>query len=135
MPHRYFVRLKDAESLAKRLGATLSGGETLALVGPLGSGKTTFTKALAKTLHIHQSVVSPTFILMSRYHGWANVQGKKKPIWLYHLDLYRTKDLAEVKALGLSEVWSDPSAIVAIEWADKIKALLPKNTITIKFSR
>lgn len=130
MKKRYSIRLEQAEELAKELAPELKGGEILALVGPLGSGKTTFTKALAKQLKIRGHVTSPTFIIMNRYA--ARVQGK--PVWFYHLDLYRTKNFRETAALGIQEIWGKPETIAIIEWADKIKSHLPKKTITVTFS-
>jgi tRNA A37 threonylcarbamoyladenosine biosynthesis protein TsaE len=50
------------------------------------------------------------------------------------MDLYRTKTFREVKALGITEIWGKPNVVTVIEWADKIKAHLPKKTIHINFS-
>jgi tRNA threonylcarbamoyladenosine biosynthesis protein TsaE len=101
----------------------------LALIGPLGSGKTTFSQALAKELKVKDVVSSPTFVIMNQYRGRLG----KKAAHLLHLDLYRTKSLKEVKALGLMEMWGQPDTVTIIEWADKIKKILPKNSIFIKF--
>ncbi len=121
--------LTEAEGLAKKLAKNLKGGEILALIGPLGSGKTTFTKALAKELKIRAVVSSPTFVIMNQYQGILN----KKVAYLLHLDLYRTTSLKEVRALGLMESLGRQDTITVIEWADKIKKILPPNTIIIKF--
>lgn len=129
MKHVYYTTLKQIPDLAKELAEQLKGGEILALIGPLGSGKTTFSKALAKEFKVKDTVSSPTFVIMNQYRGSLN----RKTLHFYHLDLYRTKDLREVKALGLMEIWGQPSTLTLIEWADKIKKTLPKNTITIKF--
>ena len=123
------VTLAEAELLAGQIAKQLKGGEILALVGPLGSGKTTFTKALAKNLKVKENVPSPTFVIMNRYTGRL----RKKSVYLFHLDLYRTKSLKEIKALGLLEFWGKPGTITVIEWADKIKKLLPSKNIVIKF--
>lgn len=124
------VRLKDARLLAKRLSKRLKGGEILGLVGPLGSGKTVFAKALAKGLKVRQKVASPTFTLM---HPFPARLANKKPITLYHLDLYRTKTFREVKALGITEAWGKKNTVTLIEWADKIRKYLPKKTFYIQF--
>ncbi len=124
------VKLANVEILAKKLAGQLKGGDILALSGPLGSGKTTFTKALAKFLHVKGHVTSPTFVIMHQYLGSIN----RRRIYIYHLDLYRTKGLAEVKALGLTEFWGQPGTITIIEWAEKINKILPANSIRIKFS-
>ncbi len=129
MKPKAIITVSLAANLAKNLAKQLKGGEILALVGPLGSGKTTFTKALAKQLKVKDTVSSPTFVIMNHYRARLN----KQPLRLFHLDLYRTKNLREVKALGLMEIWGRPGTVTVIEWADKIKKILPKNIITIEF--
>ena len=100
----------------------------IALSGELGSGKTTFVQGLARGLGIKKRVLSPTFILMRqyaiRYMPYAN---------FYHVDLYRVENEKDVRGLGLSEIWSNPENIVAIEWAEKIKKILPKRRWEIYF--
>lgn len=125
-------KLDDIPKLALKIAKTLKGGETLALIGPLGAGKTTFTQLLAKALGVKTHVTSPTFIIMNRYR--AKLPKLQTPIHLYHLDLYRTKDIHEVNALGLMHIWGQPNTITVIEWADKIKAHLPKHSIVITFT-
>lgn len=120
--------LPQIPKLAKHIARTLKGGEILALIGPLGSGKTAFTKTLGKELKIRQRITSPTFTLMNRYKF-----KKQKNLWLYHLDIYRLKNFKEVQALGLLEIWGEKNNVVVIEWADKIKKYLPKNSKNIYF--
>lgn len=123
------VTLDAIPALARATAAKLKGGEILALVGPLGSGKTTFAKALGKQLKIKQKITSPTFVLLRIFP----FKLKSKPAVLYHLDLYRTKNFKEVKALGLLEIWGKPNTITVIEWGNKIKKYLPAKTIIVKF--
>jgi tRNA threonylcarbamoyladenosine biosynthesis protein TsaE len=130
MKKSYFIKLADSKALARKIAPRLHGGEILALIGPLGSGKTTFTKELAGRLKVKTKVTSPTFTLMHRFPAKV---GKTK-IFLYHLDLYRTKNFKEVKTLGLEEFWAKPATVTVIEWADKIKKHWPKKTIAIYFS-
>jgi tRNA threonylcarbamoyladenosine biosynthesis protein TsaE len=122
--------LTDIPELSKKIAQKLKGGEVLALVGPLGSGKTTFTKALGKFLKVKNTVTSPTFVLMSTF--LAKLKNNKK-VYLYHLDLYRTKNFREVEALGITEFWGKKDTLTVIEWANKIQKHLPKNTTVIKF--
>ena len=124
------IRLAEIPQVAKTLAKKLKGGEIFALVGPLGSGKTTFVKALGRELKIRQKITSPTFILLQAFPFRIK---PKKNLWMYHLDLYRTKNFKEVKALGLLEVWGRPDTVTLIEWADKIKKYLPKASKIIKF--
>jgi tRNA threonylcarbamoyladenosine biosynthesis protein TsaE len=101
--------------------------KVIALTGDLGSGKTTFMQGFAEGLGITSRLISPTFILMRQY---PIQQGK-----LYHLDVYRLDKNAseEAKDLGLLEIISDHSNIVVIEWAEKIKDILPEDTQWINF--
>jgi tRNA threonylcarbamoyladenosine biosynthesis protein TsaE len=120
---------EETKEYAREFAHRLKGGEVLALIGNLGSGKTTFTQGLAEGLGIKQRILSPTFVLMRSYP----FQKGKKRLTLYHIDLYRLEKPEEAKALGLEEIWSEPKNIVLIEWAEKIKELLPKKTIRIEF--
>jgi tRNA threonylcarbamoyladenosine biosynthesis protein TsaE len=124
------VNLNGIPALAKRLAKSLKGGEIFALVGPLGSGKTTFTKALGKALKVKQTITSPTFIILRSLPGRLFL-GQK--ITLNHLDIYRTKNFEEIKALGTHQQWGSKDTITVIEWANKIKKHLPKKTRVIKF--
>jgi tRNA threonylcarbamoyladenosine biosynthesis protein TsaE len=123
------VTLAEIPALAKAISAKLKGGEIFALTGTLGSGKTTFAKALGKQLKIKQKITSPTFVLLQAFP----FKLKNKPALLYHLDLYRTRNFNEVKALGLLEIWGKPNTVTIIEWADKINKHLPKKTNFIQF--
>ncbi|HWA52075.1 MAG TPA: tRNA (adenosine(37)-N6)-threonylcarbamoyltransferase complex ATPase subunit type 1 TsaE [Patescibacteria group bacterium] len=121
---------KNAEEtfrLGEKIGSDLirlsAGTQTIALSGDLGSGKTVFVQGLAKGLGIKNRIQSPTFILMRRYGSF------------YHLDLYRLENNVErqVEELGLFDIWKQKNNIVAIEWAEKVKSILPKETIFINF--
>jgi tRNA threonylcarbamoyladenosine biosynthesis protein TsaE len=122
---------RNIRSFAKQLAGQLKGGEVLALIGPLGAGKTAFVKALGQALGIRQNITSPSFILLQRF-AFRRKPGHKT-LYLYHLDLYRTKKFAELAALGLYEFLGHANIITAIEWADKIKKHLPKNTRYLYF--
>ncbi len=118
---------KETKALGKKIAANLKGGAILALTGELGSGKTTFAQGLAKGLGIKQRIISPTFILVRKYDlGFKN---------FYHIDFYRleTGIEKEVRNLGIEEIWDDPRNIVVIEWAEKIKKMIPKNATWIEF--
>ena len=106
----------------------------LALTGELGSGKTTFVQGLAEGLGIKQRIISPTFILVRKYEiPISNIQYQISNF--YHIDLYRLEENveAEVRNLGLEEIWQNPENIVVIEWAEKIKSMIPKKAIWIRF--
>lgn len=118
---------KETEKLAGFLLEKLSDKDKKAIVvaleGELGAGKTVFTRGLAKALKIKQKIKSPTFTLMKSY--------KFKKGMLYHLDCYRLKDHHGLEVLGIKEILTDPQNIVLIEWADRVKKILPKKYIKI----
>jgi tRNA threonylcarbamoyladenosine biosynthesis protein TsaE len=128
----YQIHVSEIDTFLNEFVAKLKGGEILALEGPLGAGKTTFTQALGKKLGVTKKITSPTYILLQSFPGKLP---SKKAVTLHHLDLYRTKDYKEVQALGIEEFWSLPDSITVIEWADKIKNKLPKNTIYVNFAQ
>lgn len=109
----------ETRKVGELLAKELQGSEILCLQGDLGSGKTTFVQGLAKELGIKQWPTSPTFVLIKEYDKF------------YHIDCYRVqaKDLLK---LGFKKILKSDK-IKAIEWADKIKSILPKKRIDIKF--
>ncbi|MDD4990353.1 MAG: tRNA (adenosine(37)-N6)-threonylcarbamoyltransferase complex ATPase subunit type 1 TsaE [Candidatus Pacebacteria bacterium] len=100
----------------------------LVLQGNLGSGKTTFTQGLAKYLGIKQRITSPTFVMMKRFKIY-DLRFKN----FYHFDCYRLNKPEEILNLGWQETIVNPKNIVAIEWPEKIKKFLPKETVYLKF--
>lgn len=98
------------------------------LVGDVGTGKTTFTRGLAKGLGVKEEITSPSFTISKSY---ACKNGKT----LVHYDFYRLNDPG-LMSEDLSENINNPNNIVVIEWSDTIKDLLPKNhtTITINYN-
>ena len=99
--------LRDTKTLAEKIARTLRGGEVIVLSGELGAGKTAFTKALAAALGVKETVLSPTFTMVKEYKG--------ENLSLYHFDLYRIEDAAELEELGLDEYFSS-DAVTVIEW-------------------
>ena len=93
--------------MAEKIARTLRGGEVIVLSGELGAGKTAFTKALAAALGVKETVLSPTFTMVKEYKG--------ENLSLYHFDLYRIEDAAELEELGLDEYFSS-DAVTVIEW-------------------
>ncbi len=110
------------QKLATKIATNLHGDETLAMTANLGGGKTTFTQGLAKGLGVTKRVVSPTFVLERIY------QGQDKKIELHHFDVYRITP-ADIYSIGLLEVLGNKLTVV--EWADKIKAELPADSIWV----
>lgn len=99
----------------------------VALYGDLGSGKTTFVQGFAKGLGIDSRLLSPTFIIVRRYSL------PKESLFFYHIDLYRMQNSSDINGLGLREIFTDPVAIIVIEWAEHLGSLLPKKRVDIRF--
>ena len=117
---------EETAAIGRRLAVSLPDGGVVALVGPLGSGKTVFVKGLAAGLGLPaQSATSPTFTLINEYEG-------QPP--LVHVDLYRLTGQLEIDGLGLEEYFDAPG-VVAVEWAERAAFLLPEETITVTFER
>ena len=110
---------KEAAEFGKRLGKTLERGDVLALVGELGTGKTTLTKAIAAGLDISETVTSPTFTIVKEYNSGR--------LPLFHFDVYRLENGGELIEIG-GEKYFDAGGICVIEWADKIAEILPDDT-------
>lgn len=121
---------RQTEEIGKKFSGKLTGGDVLALEGDLGSGKTTFVKGLLRGLGIKKNVTSPTFLIIKKYEISKPKASIKE---LYHLDCYRLKNYKEILALGFGDILRDKSAVVAIEWAGKIKKALPGKLIEISF--
>lgn len=111
----------------------------IALEGDLGGGKTTFIQGFARGLRIKEKILSPTFVLMKRFRipqRRPNSQQKSYDLKFadfYHIDCYRIEKTKEILNLGFKKIISNPQNIVSIEWADRIKKIIPKESIWIKF--
>lgn len=106
---------EETRDAGERFGATLRGGEVLLLSGQLGAGKTLFVKGVAASLGVAEDdVTSPSFTLVNHYEGRLK---------LYHIDLYRLNEGAQAAhAVDLDELLMDESAVVIIEWAERMGA-------------
>jgi len=105
------------------LGAKLKSGDIVYLNGDMGTGKTEFTKGIAKGLEVEDYVVSPTFTIVNEYTGRCP---------LYHFDVYRLNGYSEFEDLGYEEYFAG-DGVVVIEWAEKIAKLIPRDSIFINF--
>lgn len=122
----------ETEKLGEKLAKDIKKGGVIALYGELGAGKTTFTKGLARGLGIKKRIVSPTFIFIRSYiiNQQSAINNQQ---FFYHIDLYRINKSKDARGLGLEEILADSENIVVIEWAGRIKEILPKKTIEISF--
>jgi len=117
----------QTKQLSRQLAAQPSQ-RIFALVGDLGSGKTTFVRAFLKSLGVKGPVTSPTFLIMRSYQL---AKGRYRKA--YHIDCYRLSQFKELADLGFKKVVSDPDNALLIEWADKVKRLIPLGALWIEF--
>jgi len=114
----------DTLKIGKIIAKSLRKADIVCLFGELGSGKTVLTKGIASSFGVKRcQVISPSFVLIRQYPAAR--------IPLYHFDLYRLKTTEDILALGYEEYLYD-DGITIIEWADKLKYLLPKEYLKIK---
>jgi tRNA threonylcarbamoyladenosine biosynthesis protein TsaE len=125
---------KETQRVATLLASEVRGIETthalvLALNGELGAGKSTFVQGFCRSLGIKDRITSPTFVLMKIYQLSGTKQKFKH---LVHVDCYRIERPDELVHLGLNEILADRDAIVLIEWANRIKSILPDDAIMLE---
>lgn len=116
----------DTERLGRAIGSRLGAGNTVALYGELGSGKTVFVKGLAAGLGVAETITSPTFIIVGYHRGQLD---------LFHIDAYRLEPATEdtVLQIGLPEMLAG-EGVCAIEWAELVAAWLPPQRLDVHLS-
>ena len=114
---------EETIQLGEHFATFVEKGDVFSFVGELASGKTTFIKGILKGLNFDKPVTSPTFTLVNEYDA-------KFPV--IHIDCYREDEQERWIKLGMND-YMDEENVVIIEWADKMKSLLPINTIQIQF--
>ncbi len=120
---KQFIIEKEEElkKVAEYLMSKMSSKKNLILLsGDLGAGKTALTKYIAKVLNVKSEITSPTFTIVKEYKTTNKIFKN-----LYHFDVYRIKEIDELDNIGFSEYLYKNNSICVIEWADKIKDILP----------
>jgi tRNA threonylcarbamoyladenosine biosynthesis protein TsaE len=109
--------------IGKWIGSHLRTADIVALAGDLGAGKTHFIKGLAAGIGIEKPsrISSPSYVLIHEYPG---------KLALFHIDLFRLETESEAEELGLEEYFGG-RGVTAIEWADRIPSLLPKEILWV----
>ncbi len=105
-----------------RLGTLLAPGDVICLQGDLGAGKTTFVQGISQGWGSPDQVTSPTYVLVNEYH-------RPNGLCLYHLDAYRLMDALEAEMLDMERMFE--SGAVVIEWAERIREVLPKEHLWV----
>jgi len=139
---------KQTQKLGELLAMELKGGEVICMEGDLGSGKTTFTQGLLKGLKIKGPYTSPTFVVMKEYTREISnskkqksnkfqisnkIENSKSQIQnIYHIDAYRINE-RDLQNLGWEEIIANKNNVVIVEWSERVKKILPKNVLKIKF--
>jgi tRNA threonylcarbamoyladenosine biosynthesis protein TsaE len=114
----------QTERLGEVLGAWMQAGDVILLHGDLGAGKTTLTKGIARALGVQDTVSSPSFALVNEYALPA--------LRLYHLDLYRLNDPADLESIGFAELTSAEDGIAIVEWPERAGAMLPDRYLLVE---
>lgn len=111
---------EETIELAENIESEKFQNMVICLEGELGSGKTLFTKAFARSMGIKENITSPTFNIIKEYEGETK---------LFHMDVYRLSELKE--DIGIKDYFTK-KGVTIIEWSDLISDLLPKNRLDIK---
>ncbi len=115
---------EETEKLGEKLAASLKGGEVLALFGPMGMGKTAFTRGIARGLGVKDGVSSPTFALVHEYAGRVPV---------YHFDMFRVSSWDDLYSTGFFD-YLETDGILVIEWSENVEGALPETAVRIAIS-
>jgi len=115
---------EQTQRLGTRIGELALRGDIFLLSGELGTGKTCLTQGIAWGLDIDEYTLSPSFVIVREHQG-------RLP--LYHIDLYRLDDIAEIMELGLDNyLYGD--GVCVVEWAEKGLSILPAEHLLIEIS-
>ena len=115
---------EETLSIGESIGKRLRPGAVVLLIGPLGAGKTTLAKGIARGLGIEEEIVSPTYTIVCEYPG-------AKP--LHHIDLYRVEGREQVESLGLDDILC-ADGVSLVEWGEKLPADFPGTPVRIDIS-
>lgn len=120
------VRLEELSHFAETFWQYVNGAQVFAFYGEMGAGKTTIITALCNQKGVHGPISSPTFSIINEYIYEEN--GNEKSI--YHIDLYRLKDVEEVVQAGIEDCINS-GHICLVEWPEKAPELFDENTVYI----
>jgi tRNA threonylcarbamoyladenosine biosynthesis protein TsaE len=115
--------LKDIKVAAKQFIHLIGENKVFAFYGEMGTGKTTFIKAICKELGVTENITSPTFALVNEYITKNNGS-------IYHFDCYRLKNIREAYDFGADEYFFSGN-FCFVEWPEKIEELLPPETVNV----
>lgn len=108
-------------------------GDVIAIQAPMGTGKTTFVAALAKTMGAIDDATSPTFALCQEYPVQQGLRDEQR--MLRHLDLYRINGESELRDLGWDELMEDGRALTLVEWPERAADHFPEYAKLLRLER
>lgn len=117
--------MAQIHNVAKQFIDNIGTGKVFAFYGKMGSGKTTFIKAVCEELGVTDVITSPTFSIVNEYHS----EQTPKPI--FHFDFYRIKKLEEVYDMGYEDYFYSGS-LCFLEWPELIEEILPADVVKVK---
>jgi len=119
--------ITETKKIAADFAATLRGGETIALEGEVGAGKTTFTQGLAAALGAEGLARSPTFTVLNVYPT-----GREPIKKIVHVDAYRLRTSEDILNLGLEEWLDQTDSLVLIEWPNMVEEVEVKTDYVVR---
>jgi|CXWL01.1.fsa_nt_gi tRNA threonylcarbamoyladenosine biosynthesis protein TsaE len=119
----------ETEAVATQFAESLGSTAFVALIGPLGAGKSVFVRAVARVFGVAGPMPSPTYAIMSIYEPPGGDRGRSP---VYHMDLYRISSESELECAGLLPYFTMPG-LCLVEWAERARAVWPEAgwTVTI----
>ncbi len=117
--------LVETHALAQKIAQKISAGDTIALFGGMGMGKTQFVRGFAKALGFEGEVSSPTFAIVHEYIGGS--------LNVYHFDMYRVSSWDDLDSTSFYD-YLEAGGVVVTEWSENIEGALPENAIRIEIS-
>lgn len=123
------IRIDNIENIgeaAKTFIQTIGENKIFAFYGKMGSGKTTFIKAICEQLGVEDVITSPTFAIVNEY----NYNDNSISNTIYHFDFYRIRRIEEVYDMGFEDYFYS-GALCFIEWPELIEDLLPLDAVKV----
>ena len=117
--------MAQIHNVAKQFIDNIGTGKVFAFYGKMGSGKTTFIKAVCEELGVTDVITSPTFAIVNEYHS------EQTPKHIFHFDFYRIKKLEEVYDMGYEDYFYSGS-LCFLEWPELIEEILPADVVKVK---
>lgn len=116
--------LSDIDAVAQKFVDNMGNRNIFAFYGEMGAGKTTFIKALCKTLGVAETITSPTFAIINEYN-------KEDGDPIYHFDFYRIKNIEEAYDFGYEDYFYS-GHLCFIEWPELVEPLLPESVVKVQ---